>query len=62
MSDVGDTFLDATTGAGHDFKPIDMLGATGQEPHNSVQVSTEIDGQQEARTFPYSKYCFQYSF
>ena len=53
MSDVGDTFLDAATCADHDFKPIDMPGATRQEPHNLVQVSTEIDEQQEARTFPY---------
>ena len=62
MSDVGDTFLDAATCADHDFKPIDMPGATRQEPHNLVQVSTEIDVQQEVGTFPYSKYCFQYSF
>ena len=53
MSNVGDTFLDVATGADQYFKPIDMLGATRQEPHNLVQVSTEIDVQQEARTFPY---------
>lgn len=49
MSDVGDTFLDAATGADHDFKHIDMPAATRQEPHYSAQVSTEIDVQQEAQ-------------
>ncbi|KAG2642269.1 uncharacterized protein LOC120673127 isoform X2 [Panicum virgatum] len=48
MSNVGDTFLDVATAADQYFKPIDMLGATRQEPHNLVQVSTEIDVQQEA--------------
>ena len=53
MSDVRDTLFDAATGADYDFKTIDIPGATGQEPHNSIEVAAVIDGQQEPPKLSY---------
>ena len=51
--------VDTAIGLDHDLNSVDMLArneldATGQEPHNLVEVSTQIDVQQEASKQSYS--------
>jgi len=51
--------VDTAIGLDHDLNSVDMLArneldATGQESHNLVEVSTEIDVQQEASKQSYS--------
>jgi len=51
--------VDTAIGLDHDLNSVDMLArneldATGQEPHNLVEVSTQIDVEQEPSKQSYS--------
>ena len=59
LGDVQEPLVNPVISPDHDLNSVDMLAhkqpsATGQEPHNSVHVSTEIDVQQEASKQSYS--------
>ena len=59
LGDVQEPLVNPVISPDHDLNSVDMLAhkqpsATGQEPHNYVHVSTEIDVQQEASKQSYS--------